>query len=91
MSAVAGFQMEVERIEDKMREMNLTVPESRNTSVLTGGVMVRTIELDDIALAGGNVNFNTAKVKGTGTITAKGAPKDHTPAHPHASASWFMY
>lgn len=60
MSAVAGFQVELERVEDKMRELNLSVSEGRNSEVVSGGIDVSYIELGNIALAGGNVNFNTA-------------------------------
>ena len=74
MSAVAGFQVELERVEDKMRELNLTVSEGHNSEVVSAGIDVSYIELGNIALAGGNVNFNTAAVKGSGSISAKGAP-----------------
>ncbi len=73
-AAVAGFLAEIERVESKMRELGLAVDEGGHTSVISEGVEVRYIELGDISLSGGNVNLNTAKVKGTGTLTAKGAP-----------------
>ena len=69
-SVISGFQMEIERIEEKMRELGLNT----GSTLLTGGIYVRSIELGDIALSGGNVNLNTAAVKGTGSIAAKGAP-----------------
>ncbi len=75
-AAVAGFLAEIERVEEKMRELGLVVSEGNadNKTVLTGGVDVRFVELGDISLAGGNINLNTLNVQGTGTLTAKGAP-----------------
>lgn len=73
-AAVSGFLVEIERIEEKMRELGMLVIEGDRESVITGGLKISRVKLGDIALSGGNVNLNTAAVKGTGKLSAKGAP-----------------
>ncbi len=73
-AAVAGLLTELERIEEKMRELGMMVSEGGRESIITGGMEISRVKLGDISLSGGNINLNTTSVKGGGALIAEGAP-----------------
>lgn len=69
-----AYSAELSRIQDELQALGVGYFEEGTFIVADGASTVPTIELNDLAVSGGNVNITGGLLEGSGTITANGTP-----------------
>lgn len=69
-----AYSAELSRIQDELQALGVGYFEEGIFIVADGASTVPTIELNDLAVSGGNVNITGGALEGSGTITANGTP-----------------
>lgn len=69
-----AYSAELSRIQSELQALGVGYFEDGTFIVADGASTVPTIELNDLAVSGGNVNITGGALEGSGTITANGTP-----------------
>ena len=69
-----AYSAELSRIQGELQALGVGYFEDGTFIVADGASTVPTIELNDLAVSGGNVNISGGMLEGSGTITANGTP-----------------
>ena len=69
-----AYSAELSRIQIELQALGVGYFEDGTFIVADGASTVPTIELNDLAVSGGNVNITGGALEGSGTITANGTP-----------------
>ena len=69
-----AYSAELSRIQGELQALGVGYFEDGTFIVADGASTVPTIELNDLAVSGGNVNITGGTLEGSGTITANGTP-----------------
>ena len=69
-----AYSAELSRIQIELQALGVGYFEDGTFIVADGASTVPTIELNDLAVSGGNVNITGGTLEGSGTITANGTP-----------------
>ena len=69
-----AYSAELSRIQSELQALGVGYFEEGTFIVADGASTVPTIELNDLAVSGGNVNITGGTLEGSGTITANGTP-----------------
>ena len=69
-----AYSAELSRIQSELQALGVGYFEDGTFIVADGASTVPTIELNDLAVSGGNVNITGGTLEGSGTITANGTP-----------------
>ena len=69
-----AYSAELSRIQIELQALGVGYFEDGTFIVADGASTVPTIELNDLAVSGGNVNITGGMLEGSGTITANGTP-----------------
>ena len=69
-----AYSAELSRIQGELQALGVGYFEEGTFIVADGASTVPTIELNDLAVSGGNVNISGGTLEGSGTVTANGTP-----------------
>lgn len=74
-SEYKSYQTELTSLLQEMLQMGMAAKDKNGNITPARGIEVPAVSLPDIVVSGGNINIDTDSLKGSGNLTAKGAPQ----------------